>query len=510
MLPREQNFYESERLSINSKQLRLLLGILLFGVLQGSLLYGKMTQIKDTSSQIREESAFQDKHQHHLPRCLQILAIGTSVTAGSPGFHAAHPDAPKPFEDPWPQVMEKLLNAHFPCFGSNNTSDSIHSVVNKAWYGCGAQCHLQKWPENYDVYSQTEWDLIIVEITTGGSTGKAMLREVNELQALIAALTTLPLSEHASFILLSASFRLKDENHHPKTYEELPEIERGVADLAIQWGIPFVSFPKYIFSHELYNSSNHQAHCLEARCNFWLDRVHITKTSHRIIAMMLLHAITTNTTSEFDMLGNDTRSYNATFHSLTLPERPHIVIDELPPMVKELLPSFPVVWITFRTKTLPNTDSSLICFNGFRPHNSRERWSTMYEGAIANLTNNSSGGGEKPHENATLLLKMPTECENDLRIQLEYLNSYTTMGALDLVSWVDGDTRNNYTTDQLCEDSADKDNNFMLLGTFNSSNEEKVSVSKSASFKIDRNTTFVKGRVYGGDFHLLSLGIYCL
>lgn len=241
-------------------------------------------------------------------------------------------------------VLDELLNKYFPCSnGSNSTiANNTHNVVNKAWLGCAPQCHLNKWIENHDVFVSTNWNLIIVEPTTTGGVGGA--QEMNELKALVAALATLETSQNSSIILLSASFRLKEP--HPMVYKDIPGIEFAVSNLADQWGVPFVSFPKWIFDNGLYNASNHQAHCLEARCNYWVDQVHVTKTSHNIIAKLILDSITTYSPSILLIDGNVESRTNLNIDGdvrLTLPQRPKITIDGLDLAVKKLLPKIPVV-----------------------------------------------------------------------------------------------------------------------------------------------------------------------
>lgn len=168
----------------------------------------------------------------------------------------------------------------------------MHTVVNMAIPGCSAKCHLTRWVEHYAVFSETKWDLIIIEPTA--NTG---VREINHLRALIAAFEFLS-SYHPSILLLSASFRLTIVNGtaiHPDSYQQLPDIEGVVSNLAEQWRIPFVSFPKYVFENNLYNSSNHDGWCIEARWNFWLDLVHITKAAHTVVARLLENVIGSNT-----------------------------------------------------------------------------------------------------------------------------------------------------------------------------------------------------------------------
>ena len=253
----------------------------------------------------------------------------------------------------------------------------------------------------------------------------------------------------------------------------------------MQWKIPFISFPKYLFHKGLYNSSNHEFRCKEARCTYWLDRVHITKTSHSIIAGLLMDAITTDTGKK----------------SLSLPQTPNITIDDT---VKRLLPLMPIIWISFRVQELPNIDKNLVCLEGFHPHNSRDRLSAMYtygsdEETIYREEHHIKENG------ASFVLKMPTQCERDFLIQIEFLHSYTTGGVLTLTSY-SKEVEIAHHASALC---IEKTKNSTVIGTFNSSNNEEISVSKSVQYRVAQNVFAVKGTVHGGDFHLLSLGIYC-
>ena len=390
------------------------------------------------------------------------------------GFMGAHPDAPEIWMDPYPAVLQRLLRNFVPCY------NGTHQVVNAASFGCSPKCHLDRWAENYGTFATNRWDLIIIEPTTNG------MHMLNPLKALVAAFLTLPMSSHhpPKFILLSASFVL-DVNSRPTSYEDLPAFEHAVSNLAMQWKIPFISFPEYVFSKGLYNGSNHEYHCKEARCTYWLDRVHITKTSHNIIAGLLLSAITTD----------------SAIKSLSLPQTPNITINDA---VKRLLPSMPVVWISFRVKELPNVDENLACLEGFHPHNSRDRLSAMY------TYGNESTTYRKAHDikenGASFVLKMPAQCKRDFQIQVEFLNSHTTGGVLTLTSYSkEVEIMHNATA--LC---IEKTENLTVIGTFNSSNNEEISVSKSVQYRLEQNVFVVQGTVHGGDFHLLSLGIYCL
>ena len=218
---------------------------------------------------------------------------------------------------------------------------------------------------------------------------------------------------------------------------------------------------------------------------YWLDLVHIRKTSHNIIAGLLLSAITTDSANK----------------SLSLPQTPNITINDA---VKRLLPSMPVVWISFRVKELPNVDENLACLEGFHPHNSRDRLSAMY--TYGNESTTDRKAHDTKENGASFVLKMPAHCKRDFQIQVEFLNSYTTGGVLTLTSYSkEVEIMHNATA--LC---IEKTENLTVIGTFNSSNNEEISVSKSVQYRLEQNVFVVQGTVHGGDFHLLSLGIYCL
>ena len=436
--------------------------------------------------------------------CLNILTLGGSVTAGSPGFSSRHPDAPEGRGiGAYPSALENLLNTNFPC------TQGSHTVMNKATPGCSAKCNLEKWSENYQLFAEHEWDLVIIE-----PTANTKVSEMNHLQALVAAFTFLTHTS-PSIILLSASFRLPQD--HPKTYEELPKIEQLVSDLSALWNIPFVSFPRYLFSNNNYNSSNHERHCIEARCTFFLDGVHLTKTAHNIIARLLLQVITSNKRS-LD-LGNldNIKKEDATISispeaAIKLPSKPAISVEEsLSPVVESLLPKSPVAWISFRTTNLlsPSSNEILTCLEGFTPHDSRGRLSAMYDFGIANDKNRTYDGNLGIGYNASFIFEMPRrQCKQEkdfskFEIILEFLHSYTTNGVLDLQVRDDKDLMN-----ITCEEHNISEWN--IVGQFNSSNDQQLSVSNSMKFEVDGGASFVKGTVYGGDFHLLSVGFFCL
>jgi hypothetical protein len=419
---------------------------------------------------------------------IRILAIGGSVTAGSNGFSARHPDSLKSLNDSYPKILEDYINDNFPCTQSLDSKPKMHTVVNVAVPGCSASCHLSRWIENYAVFSETKWDLIIIE-----PTANTEVRETNHLRALIAAFEFVSFY-NPSILLLSASFRLPFFNNtavHPDSYQQLPDIEGAVSYLAEQWRIPFVSFPKYVFENNLYNSSNHHGWCIEARCNFWLDGVHITKTAHTAIARLLENAISSNTSH------------------LSLPLPPNISQTTLPTEVEALMPSTPEVWISFRTETLPILDDNLICMKRFQPNNSRGRLSTMFVYDMANHNNETSNA---EYHNASFVLKVPSSqrCKDRTnRFQVEYLHSYTTPGVAELLKWKGGDEHINSSLAQMCEEEDNKHIGWELVDSFNASNSEKISVSGSKMFDIDAGTSYIKLLVYGGDYHMLSVGYYC-
>jgi hypothetical protein len=99
----------------------------------------------------------------------------------------------------WPAKLEEALNRNFPCSNSANNNTDGH--INKVAGGCAASCHLQKWPENYGDFVGTNWDLIILVLTSGGSTGREMLIDRDNIHALVASLSALPTSKQAGVIL---------------------------------------------------------------------------------------------------------------------------------------------------------------------------------------------------------------------------------------------------------------------------------------------------------------------
>ena len=448
--------------------------------------------------------------------------MGGSVTTGSPGFGCRHPDAPKGSGvDSYASVLEGLLNINFPCSrGGVSEGEHSHKVMNKATPGCSAKCNLEKWSENYQLFAEHKWDIVIIE-----PTANTPAEEMVHLKALISAFIFLSRSQ-PSILLLSASFRLPywgNATFHPTEYKELPEIESEVSNLADQWGIPFISFPKYIFQNNLYNSSNHQhplheGRCFEARCNFWLDAVHITKTSHIMVALLLVDAITEKTVSTLDILDvNKNRSniFIPANNHLCIPPRPNITLGSLSD-VEHIMPSPPATWISFRTESLPLEKGFLVCLTGFRTHNSRGRLSTLYEHtsslSITNFTLNDEYGSRKQY-NASLVLEMPnSQCKkpgySQYKIQIEYLHSYTTIGVFELLSWKEGKAPKAISSEGklLCQE--DK-TGWVFVDSFNASNEEKLSVSKSTSFYVDIDVSFIRAEVHGGDFHLLSIGLFC-
>jgi hypothetical protein len=115
-------------------------------------------------------------------------------------------------------------------------------------------------------------------------------------------------------------------------------------------------------------------------------------------------------------------------------------------------------------------------------------------------------------KNATIVLKLPGECETDSQLHIEFLHSYTTNGVVYLFSLPGGSNATHFESvaaKTFCDEQFESKNSWKFVATFNSSNDEKVSVSNTMKFQIDRGVSYVKGIVFGGDFHLLSLGIYC-
>ena len=445
------------------------------------------------------------EQSHQLSKCLNILTIGGSVTIGSPGFAANHPDAPKCtkngieeggwncFYDAWPTVLEKLLNDEVPCSGDNNDT---HVVLNKGYTGCSAKCFINRWHENIQSFLATDWDVIIIE-----PTGNTKMNEISHLRALLSSFATIQQSsglQSPNIILLSASFRLENENvtTRPLEYDQLPDIEEGVSSLATELHIPFVSFPQYMFSNGIYNASNHRMHCLLAKCTYWVDYVHLTKTSHRMVAELALKALLRNVTDD-----------NSTTSGIFLNEWSGVqsfddLILNISEPVKKLLPAIPSYWLSFRTESLPDsavadrneTCGGLVCLDGFQSHNSRGRLSTIYN---STLQQNESEG-----KNATFVLRLPSCSIDSFNIRIEYLHSYTTNGTLELMSWTDPGERV-WCHDLNISEAVD-------VGSFNASNPEKISVSNSHEFRVSNGATHIQGNVFGGDFHLLSLAVYCV
>ena len=443
------------------------------------------------------------EQSHELSKCLNILTIGGSVTVGSPGFAANHPDAPKCTKngiqeggwnclyDAWPTVLEKRLNDEVPCSGDNNDT---HVVLNKGYTGCSAKCFINRWHEKIQSFLATDWDVIIIE-----PTGNTKMNEISHLRALLSSFATMQQSsglQSPNIILLSASFRLENENvtTRPLEYDQLPDIEEGVSSLATELHISFVSFPQYMFSNGIYNASNHRMHCLLTECTFWVDYVHLTKTSHRMVAELALKALLRNITDD-----------NSTTSGILLNEWSGVqsfddLILNISEPVKKLLPAIPSYWLSFRTESLPdseaypNESSGLVCLDGFQPHNSRGRLSTLYN---STLQQNESEG-----KNATFVLRLPYCNIDSFNIRIEYLHSYTTNGTLELMSWTDPGER------RWCQDI--NISGSVAVGSFNASNPEKISVSNSHEFRVRKGATHIQGNVFGGDFHLLSLAVYCV
>lgn len=125
----------------------------------------------------------------------------------------------------------------------------------------------------------------------------------------------------------------------------------------------------------------------------------------------------------------------------------------------------------------------------------------------------------QPQQNASFLLKMPNsdQCEAGFDVRITYLHSYTTNGTLDLLLMTnaqDTDIQATFkahpeATSSACDLPSTSYLQWEHVGSFNSFNNEQVSVSNSMSFDADRAASHVKANVYGGDFHLLSIAIYC-
>lgn len=151
---------------------------------------------RDQYSKVKKSN----ENRGSLQTCLHILAIGGSVTAGSAGFSARHPDSPKSLNDSYPKILEDYINKDFPCTQSMDGEPKMHKVVNLAIPGCSAKCHLTRWAENYAVLSETKWDLVIIE-----PTANTPVREMNHLRALIAAFEILPF-DHPSISIIAECF----------------------------------------------------------------------------------------------------------------------------------------------------------------------------------------------------------------------------------------------------------------------------------------------------------------
>jgi len=433
------------------------------------------------------------QQRESFSHCLNILAIGGSVTFGSPGWSGKHPDAPQNRKkegggwlfslDAWPTVLEERLNDNYPC---SKGGESKHVVANMGATGCSAKCFIDRWPENIQSFLSSTWDAIIIEPTSN-----SRVNEMNHLQALISSFARVQQSaglKYPNIILLSASFRLESENitERPLEYEQLPGIEEAVSSLASELHIPYVSFPRYIFSNRMYNVTNHRMRCLLAECTYWLDHVHLTKAAHRMVADFAFQAITRNSTTAGLLLNNKGIEVQVSFDDLIM---------NISEPVNNLLPAVPAYWLSFRTESLPDSD---ICLDGFEPHNSRGRLSALYN-YTRQLKDNQ---GKK----ASFVLELPSCNNNDFNIRIEYLHSYTTDGTLELVSWYD--TEDKRSCDQYRKQEIMRPQ-FQTVGSFNASNPNLISVSNSSEFRVSGASTHIQGSVYGGDFHLLSLAVYC-
>jgi hypothetical protein len=303
------------------------------------------------------------------------------------------------------------------------------------------------------------------------------VNEMNHLQALISSFARIQQSaglKYPNIILLSAE--------RPLEYKQLPGIEEAVSSLASELHIPYVSFPRYIFSNRMYNVTNHRMHCLLAECTYWLDHVHLTKAAHRMVADVAFQAMTRNSTTAGVLL-NKGIEVQVSFDDLIM---------NISEPVNNLLPAVPAYWLSFRTESLPDS----ICLDGFEPHNSRGRLSALY-----NYTRRQKDNQKK----ASFVLELPSCNNNDFNIRIEYLHSYTTDGTLELVSWYD--TEDKRSCDQYRKQEIMRPP-FQTVGSFNASNPNLISVSNSSEFRVSGASTHIQGSVYG-DFHLLSLAVYC-
>ena len=257
----------------------------------------------------------------------------------------------------------------------------------------------------------------------------------------------------------------------------------------------------------------------EPRCNFWLDSVHLTKTSHQLVADFLVHAITI-TTSDSEHHTDEGRVHNYPTAILSLPPKLNMTLENLLQEVKKLLPSKPVSSISFRTHPLPlpeelamghqkHNSSGIVCFEGFQPNNNRGR-----------LSARARGGEMLGNNTASFVLRLPLLACNirptftAFRLSVEFLNSYLTTGMLDLFSW--NGTHNVSSSDcstlwkkYPLSDDGNPSMNMTDDGSFNATNGQKLSVSKTLLFPVDKDDLYVGGQVRGGDFQLLSLKGFC-
>ena len=497
----------AESTSSESARTKIIALAVVFSIMPALLLFSTRAKYDINNQVFNLKAEKEAKHmntkilteQSRSIRCLNILAIGGSVTFGSQGWAGKHPDAPGNRKneaedgggwlysfDAWPTVLEERLNDDFPCSGSDR-----HVVVNKGTNGCSAKCFIDRWPENIHTFLAITWDVIIIEPTSNSK-----IHELNHIRALLSSFAMMQQSggkQSPNIILLSASFRLRSDNitDRPLEYDQLPEIEKAVSSLATELHIPYVSFPRYIFLNGMYNASNHRMYCLLAECTYWVDHVHITKTSHRMVADFALQAMMRNVTDNSTAAGifyNEGRGLQS-FDDLIL---------NISEPVKNLLPAVPAYWLSFRTKSLPdsvadtNETSGVVCLDGFRPHNSRGRLSALYNWTLQQ--------NESERKNATFVLELPS-CNTDSFIHIEYLHSYTTHGILELMSWTGIEERS-------CNHPNSSD--AVAVGSFNASNPESISVSNSREFRVSKSATHIQGSVYGGDLHLLSLAVYCV
>jgi len=150
------------------------------------------------------------------------------------------------------------------------------------------------------------------------------------------------------------------------------------------------------------------------------------------------------------------------------------------------------------------------------------------------------------HTNASFVLRLPSSPLgsggnddgdspfSEFSVHIEFLNSYTTAGVLDLKSWTahpsssdSNEGTHNITHSHFSNASATSaassscqgwralhsemlSDSGSMMESLNATNSEHLSVSKSLKFSVNNKSLYVEGTIHGGDFHLLSLAVYCV